>query len=56
MDFLTVTEAAEQAGVCTKTIYRHVRAGRLQAKRIGRVILIHPTALTALTTTPRKDT
>lgn len=43
---LTVQEAAEAAHVCTKTIYRAINAGDLQATRIARVaIRIHPSWL-----------
>ncbi len=33
--WLTVTEAAQRAGVGRKTIYREIKAGRLKASRIG---------------------
>jgi excisionase family DNA binding protein len=34
---LTVSEAAEALNVCTKTVYRHISAGRLKAVRAGRL-------------------
>ena len=44
-DSLTVPEAAERLGVCTKTIYTLVSKGQLDCIRVGRTIRIPPEAL-----------
>ena len=33
---MTVPEVAAAMGVCTETVYRHVRAGELAVVRVGR--------------------
>ncbi len=35
--YYTVDEIAELLGVCSRTIYNAIRAGRLKAKRLGRL-------------------
>ena len=43
-DFLPVREAARAAGVSERTIWRWVRAGRVDAIKVGRRLLVRPTA------------
>ena len=35
--YYTVDEIADLLGVCSRTIYNAIRAGRLKAKRLGRL-------------------
>ncbi len=35
--YYTVDEIADLLGVCSRTVYNAIRAGRLKAKRLGRL-------------------
>lgn len=48
--YLSVAQAAEAAGLSTKTIRRQIAAGHLPARRIGRVIRIREADLANLGT------
>lgn len=39
-DILTVSEASELLGVCTKTVYKMIKNGQLKKHSIGRLIRI----------------
>lgn len=48
-ELLTVKEAAAQLRVAPVSIYRAVEAGRLKAKRVGKLIRISSTAIADFT-------
>jgi len=39
-DAMSPAEAAERLGISLNTVYRHIRNGRLPARRLGRRLLI----------------
>lgn len=39
-EFLTIDEVAQALGVCTRTVRRWIKSGRLVAHRIRRIVLI----------------
>lgn len=41
-ELMNVEEVASKLKVCTETVYRMIRAGRIQVVRIGRAIRITP--------------
>lgn len=38
--FYSVEEVAETLGVSTKTVYRHLRSGRIRARKLGSLWLV----------------
>jgi len=42
---LSIMQVADTLGVCTKTVYRHIAAGRLRAVRAGRLWRVAPGSL-----------
>jgi len=53
---MTIQEVADALGVHYMTAYRYVRQGRLPATRRGAEWRVHPSDVTALTTTGRRGT
>jgi len=39
-DVLTVAEASELLGVCTKTVYKMIKNGQIKKQNVGRLIRI----------------
>lgn len=39
-DILTVEEASELLGICTKTVYNMIKRGELKTQKVGRLIRI----------------
>ena len=51
---ITVAEAAEITGVCTKWIRTQISQGNLKSHRFGRLVRISPEDLEAFIKSPRK--
>lgn len=52
-ELLTVDQAAQRLAVHPRTLLRHIRSGRLQARRIGKAYRIRGEDLDAFAGTPR---
>lgn len=46
-DILTVPEASELLGVCTKTVYKMIKNGQLKKQNVGRLIRIPKSYITS---------